>query len=465
MASYQDSVILKFDSPSSGNAAVGKQIAVKQNDVLSDIFSDEALTVPLSNPFVTDQDGFYQFYCTDGVYNIEVGSPVEFTLTRTIGALGKLAVGVTALANQSPGADWLERNNQVALVADYPLLAGTPGYPINSEIQSYVLGSNVSRESATEQHFGFNSNIIYDDNGTIYMTNIGKTGVTGSFLYSDDDGLTEKYATTSNTLNLLHLATNNTTQIVAVGRSGRVEVFDYATKTSIGNVTVGSVDLTYVEYNSGIWTLMDFNGNVFTATNPLGTWTSDGTVDFGAITKTGIYAEKTTTGYVIYVNGADQLFHATTLLGSPTASLVHTSVNQDIQVGQGHDGQGRYMFNDGQDVFVSTNGGLSFSQATGSLFLPLNGQLYFSAGDTWVLVTDDGEFYYTKDFGESFIKETVTAFNYPWIYFNSDKDAILIPNGSSSRVVFNATLSTGIDFTVSSLASPNATDKYYVKAR
>lgn len=465
MASYQDSVILKFDSPETGNAAVGRQIAVKQEGVLSNIFLDANLTITKPNPFVTDQDGFYQFYAADGVYNIEIGNPVERTLQIALGEVSDLVPGVTVLANSLPSSKFLERNNQLALVSEYPDLAGTPGYPISSEITGYILGSNVTRETATSQHFGFNNRVIYDENGVIYITNVGKTGATGSFIYSEDDGLTENYATTSNALNLLNLATNNTTLIVAVGRSGRVEVFDYASKSSIGNVTVGTSDITYIEHNSGIWTLITFEGNVYTSSNPSVTWTLDGTIDFGAITKTGIYAEKTNTGYIIYVNGADQLFHVPTLLGSPTATLTYTKVNLDISIGNGYDGNGRYMFNDGSDVYVSTNGGESFSQATATLFNPNNGSLYFAAGETWVLVTDNGEFYYTKDFGESFIKEIVTSFYYPWIYFNSSKDAILVPNGSSTRVVFNASTESGTKFIVSSLLSPNTTDKYYVKAR
>lgn len=465
MASYQDSVILKFDSPDTGNAAVGRQIAVKQLGLLSNIFSDAELTIPKSNPFLTDQDGFYQFYCADGLYEIEIGNPVERTIQTPIGSISDLVPGVTVLANSLPNDTFLERNNQIVNIADYPELAGTPGYPINSGIQSYVLGTNITRQSASQQHFGFNSKVIYDDNGTIYLTNIGKTGLTGSFLYSDDDGATEKYATTSNTLNLLDLDTNNSI-IVAVGRSGRVEVFDYNTKSSIGNTTIGSSDLTYVEHNSGVWTLMDFDGNVFTTTNPLSTWVSDGSLNFGPIIKNGIYAEKTTTGYLIYVNGDDSVFHSTSLLGSPSPSLVYSATSVlDIKISNTHDGNGTIMFNDEEKVLVSTNGGESFYQATASLFFPKNGNLYFSASDTWVLVTDDGEFYYTKDLGESFIKENVTAFFYPWIYFNSNKDAILVPNGSSTRVVFDATLSGGTTFTVSNLDSPNSTDKYYVKAR
>ena len=71
MKKYFNSVVSKFDTTQSGNAATGTTITVRNNGKGSKavIYSDNGVT-EMSNPFTVDSNGNYEFYVADGRYDI-----------------------------------------------------------------------------------------------------------------------------------------------------------------------------------------------------------------------------------------------------------------------------------------------------------------------------------------------------------------------------------------------------------
>lgn len=84
MRKYLNSVVNKFDTTQSGNAATGTTITVRglPSNAKSTIYSDEGVTIK-SNPFTVDSNANYEFYVDDGRYNIiqDEGLPTEIQLT------------------------------------------------------------------------------------------------------------------------------------------------------------------------------------------------------------------------------------------------------------------------------------------------------------------------------------------------------------------------------------------------
>jgi len=80
MRKYFNSVVAKFDTTASGNAATGTTITVRDRatGVKAPLFSDDGVT-PKTNPFTVDSNGNYEFYVADGRYNIiqDEGLPSE----------------------------------------------------------------------------------------------------------------------------------------------------------------------------------------------------------------------------------------------------------------------------------------------------------------------------------------------------------------------------------------------------
>lgn len=83
MKKYLNSVVAKFDTTQSGNAATGTTITVRDSStgLRASLFSDNGVTA-LSNPFTVDNNGNYEFYVTDGRYNIiqDENLPTQLTL-------------------------------------------------------------------------------------------------------------------------------------------------------------------------------------------------------------------------------------------------------------------------------------------------------------------------------------------------------------------------------------------------
>ncbi len=83
MKKYLNSVVAKFDTTQSGNAATGTTITVRDSStgLRASLFSDNGVTA-LSNPFTVDNNGNYEFYVADGRYNIiqDENLPTQLTL-------------------------------------------------------------------------------------------------------------------------------------------------------------------------------------------------------------------------------------------------------------------------------------------------------------------------------------------------------------------------------------------------
>ena len=71
MKKYLNSVVAKFDTTQSGNAATGTKITVRDSGtgLKVDIYSDDGVTIK-DNPFTVDSNGNYEFYVADGRYDI-----------------------------------------------------------------------------------------------------------------------------------------------------------------------------------------------------------------------------------------------------------------------------------------------------------------------------------------------------------------------------------------------------------
>lgn len=84
MRKYLNSVVNKFDTTQSGNAATGTTITVRNTGLgtKADIYSDTGMTSK-TNPFTVDSNANYEFYVANGRYDIiqDEGLPTEITLT------------------------------------------------------------------------------------------------------------------------------------------------------------------------------------------------------------------------------------------------------------------------------------------------------------------------------------------------------------------------------------------------
>lgn len=93
------------------------------------LFKDDAGTLPLSNPFVADSKGYYSFYVTLGVFDLNFsGSTITqpFTLTQiTIGNSGALTLPITVPQGGSgsvnPGTGVLLGNGLAPFTTELPL--------------------------------------------------------------------------------------------------------------------------------------------------------------------------------------------------------------------------------------------------------------------------------------------------------------------------------------------------------
>jgi hypothetical protein len=82
MQRYNNSVVLKFDSESSGNAAANIPVTVRvaETGFKATIYSDNGVT-ETDNPVITDDLGNYGFYGADGIYNIVINDGKESQVT------------------------------------------------------------------------------------------------------------------------------------------------------------------------------------------------------------------------------------------------------------------------------------------------------------------------------------------------------------------------------------------------
>lgn len=83
MRKYLNSVVNKFDTTQSGNAATGTTITVRNTGLgtKADIYSDTVMTSK-TNPFTVDSNANYEFYVANGRYDIiqDEGLPTELRL-------------------------------------------------------------------------------------------------------------------------------------------------------------------------------------------------------------------------------------------------------------------------------------------------------------------------------------------------------------------------------------------------
>jgi uncharacterized protein YqfB (UPF0267 family) len=83
MKKYLNSVVAKFDTTASGNAATGTTITVRDSStgLKVALYSDDGVTSK-SNPFTVDNNGNYEFYVADGRYDIyqDEGLPSQLVL-------------------------------------------------------------------------------------------------------------------------------------------------------------------------------------------------------------------------------------------------------------------------------------------------------------------------------------------------------------------------------------------------
>ena len=83
MKKYLNSVVAKFDTTQSGNAATGTTITVRSilTGAKVTLYSDNGTTVK-ENPFTVDSNGNYEFYVADGRYNViqDEDLPTQITL-------------------------------------------------------------------------------------------------------------------------------------------------------------------------------------------------------------------------------------------------------------------------------------------------------------------------------------------------------------------------------------------------
>lgn len=81
MRKYSDSIVIKFDTSSTGNAGSGKPITVYDTGTLikAFLFMDDQIT-PLGNPVFADDEGNYSFTVDDGTYDLVID---EGLLTET----------------------------------------------------------------------------------------------------------------------------------------------------------------------------------------------------------------------------------------------------------------------------------------------------------------------------------------------------------------------------------------------
>lgn len=83
MKKYLNSVVAKFDTTASGNAATGTTITVRDSSTGFKValYSDDGVTAK-DNPFTVDNNGNYEFYVADGRYDIyqDEGLPSQLIL-------------------------------------------------------------------------------------------------------------------------------------------------------------------------------------------------------------------------------------------------------------------------------------------------------------------------------------------------------------------------------------------------
>lgn len=482
MAKYNGQLIRQFDSETSGNAdAIGRvEVRLTGLPTLADVFSDEALSVPLSNPLFADDTGYYEFFIADGTYDLVIGrSPNQKTIEGiSIGAGGGgtgtgLEIGDNLLTNRDPGTDFLDRNGQVKAEQDYPDLAGTLGYPFIdvpegfTPVPPYVSAAQANITSSTP--FGI---FAKDTSGGIYVPSNTVSGLNGGFLYSVDGGDTEAYSEGSNTGVRYMVATNSSSIIIAVGASGVVDVFDFVTKALIGSSSAGTTTHTSAYYDSVMNTFYAINasGQVYSSTNPAAGWTFERTITgVGAGT---IFVRNTYGGFVVYgITDKDLYFLDDLITGTPVKVIENTTGGDLLFSNSFCDcGSGLVIHTStsGRKVYSSDDFGETFSEITPTPSvsgLSIVGLVNIGGG-AFACSDSDGEMLYSLDFGLSWLPSGANLIPDPRIlYHNTQGDCVSVPANSTSRVRMNAILPSNQQFLVSRLLPPNSTDKYYVKAR
>jgi hypothetical protein len=119
MNTYHNTAGLKFDDPTTGNAASGALVTVRVNSTqgLASIFDVDE--VAIANPLTADSDGNYAFKILDGVYDVIIreGEANEVVLTKV--QLSEPGSGVLGYATKAiMDADLTPTDQSVALVTN-----------------------------------------------------------------------------------------------------------------------------------------------------------------------------------------------------------------------------------------------------------------------------------------------------------------------------------------------------------
>lgn len=243
MQKYNGYIQRQFDSQQFGNPDSGQTVTIREHisGDIATIYSDNGV-INKSNPFSADSKGRFSFFAANGRYDIEFGSPVidsqtvsdiilfdsadfdggieeapidnkkyarkdeswdeanEFTDAPSDGSLyGRKdsdwypisatkypsKIGDTYVSNSGAivSGDHFNLDGVPRLINDYPNLAGTDGFPLESADPTMFTGSFIDGSST------YNNYIISNDKNVVFnFNNSSNTSFTP--FYSDDAGLT-----------------------------------------------------------------------------------------------------------------------------------------------------------------------------------------------------------------------------------------------------------------------------------
>lgn len=134
MQKYDGFVLRKVDDPDQGNIVIGAvvKIKLKSTGLLADIFSDEAGTVPLDNPLISNSDGKYSFYAANGAYIIDVNdgsSTLDIQLLSAADITSEIEEAIDAhVAESNPHTQYAQTDDlaDVATSGSYTDLSDKP---------------------------------------------------------------------------------------------------------------------------------------------------------------------------------------------------------------------------------------------------------------------------------------------------------------------------------------------------
>jgi hypothetical protein len=145
------------------------------------LYSDNGIT-PLANPFTANQYGFWAFYATNGVYDIQL-SGGGIATPFTIGAVSLFDVSSFVVPSQVCGVDGQVQFNQMGAFGCSPLLTF-----------NYVTGDlGITTTGTTTGGFAINTtqqnaeSLVYFVVNNAYLWSVGANGISGSNSFNIQD--------------------------------------------------------------------------------------------------------------------------------------------------------------------------------------------------------------------------------------------------------------------------------------